>query len=173
MLKKVSFALATVSTSRFIDFAQRRNPEDVSGRLADAIIRGHGHEVTAKVILPDNKRMIQGFLEFVAEKNLADAVVYIGGTGLTPDDVTPDALLEIADKVIYGFGELFRQIVFRERGTRALLTRAVAIVFRGVIAFAVPGAPEAVETALKKLILPEIAHLVGHVKGIHEHGREG
>ena len=82
-----------------------------------------------------------------------------GGTGVAPRDVTPEAIEPLLDRVIPGFGELFRMLSYEEIGSAALLSRALAGIARGKVVFVLPGSRGAVQLALEKLILPELGHL--------------
>ena len=92
----------------------------------------------------------------------ANCIVFNGGTGLTDDDCTIEAVLPLLEKRIDGFGELFRMKSLQEIGTASMLSRAVAGVIRGKAIFCIPGSTPAVTLATKELILPEIAHILSH-----------
>ena len=68
-----------------------------------------------------------------------DCIITTGGTGLTGRDTTPEAVMEIADKTIEGFGELFRQISFSKIGTSAIQSRALAALINTTYVFCLPG----------------------------------
>jgi molybdenum cofactor biosynthesis protein B len=89
------------------------------------------------------------------------ALVLTGGTGVAPRDVTPDAVLPLLDRLIPGFGELFRALSFAEIGSAALLSRSLAGLRAGRVVFVLPGSRAAVTLAMEKLVLPELAHLAG------------
>ena len=88
-----------------------------------------------------------------------------GGTGVAPRDVTVEAIAPLFDKQLPGFGELFRALSFAEVGSAAYLSRASAGIAGGKPVFLLPGAPQAVELAMERLILPEAAHLVAQARG--------
>jgi molybdenum cofactor biosynthesis protein B len=67
------------------------------------------------------------------------------------------------EKVLPGFGELFRMLSFQEVGAAAMLSRATAGTYRGKVVFSTPGSPNAVQVAVEKLILPEINHLAWEI----------
>ena len=94
----------------------------------------------------------------------ADAVLVTGGTGVSPRDVTPEALAALGARPLPGFGELFRMLSFQEIGAAAMLSRADAGVIGGALVFLLPGSPAAVELAVTKLIAPELAHAVGQLR---------
>jgi len=86
-------------------------------------------------------------------------VILTGGTGVAPRDVTPDTVEPLLDRVVPGFGELFRALSYEEIGSAALLSRALAGLVSGRVVFVLPGSRGAVELAMQKLILPELGHL--------------
>jgi molybdenum cofactor biosynthesis protein B len=89
------------------------------------------------------------------------AVVLTGGTGVAPRDVTPETVEPLLERVIPGFGELFRTLSYEEIGSAALLSRALAGLRGGRVVFVLPGSRGAIRLALEKLILPELGHLAG------------
>ena len=89
------------------------------------------------------------------------AVVFTGGTGVAPRDVTPDTIEPLLERIVPGFGELFRMLSYEDIGSAALLSRALAGLARGRVVFVIPGSRGAVGLAMEKLIVPEIGHLAG------------
>jgi molybdenum cofactor biosynthesis protein B len=150
----LGFAVLTVTTSRSVE-------EDPSGdRIAD-LVEGDGHEVIARKAVADNYDDIQGTVDgFVSRENV-DAVVTTGGTGVTPDDVTPEAVRPLLDKELPGFGELFRRLSYEEIGTMVVGTRAVGGVSESTPVFCLPGSESAVRLGVEEIVLPEIGHLAG------------
>jgi molybdenum cofactor biosynthesis protein B len=90
--------------------------------------------------------------------------VFCGGTGIAPSDVTIETVLPFLEKVLPGFGEIFRFLSFEKIGSAAVLSRAVAGVVKGKAFFCIPGSPDAVRLCFEKLILPEAAHIVKHAR---------
>ena len=88
-------------------------------------------------------------------------MILTGGTGVAPRDQTPEAVEPLLDRVVPGFGELFRMLSYEEIGAAALLSRALAGLVGGRVVFVIPGSRGAVGLAMEKLILPEIGHLAG------------
>jgi len=95
----------------------------------------------------------------LASKNV-DAVIITGGTGLSRRDVTVESITPMLQKELPGFGELFRKVSFDTIGSPAILSRAIAGTIKGKAIFCLPGSPNAVQTALEKLILPELGHII-------------
>jgi len=96
--------------------------------------------------------------------NDVDAIVTCGGTGIGPTDVTIETVQPLLEKEILGFGEIFRTLGYEQIGSAVILTRALAGVSRGKVVFCIPGSPQAVSLCLKKLILPEVGHIVKHAR---------
>jgi molybdenum cofactor biosynthesis protein B len=152
--------VVVASTSRFQKFGPVRSPdnaEDLSGKVILEKIKAAGH--TARYsLLPD------GFvLREAVEKSDADAIVICGGTGLTHQDLTLEAIEPLFEKTLPGFGEIFRHKSLDEVGTRAMLTRAAAGVYHGRPVFCLPGSPGAARLGMD-LILAEIGHILGHIR---------
>lgn len=150
----VGIAVVTISSSRTIE-------EDASGDLLISAIEEAGYEVPTRELIPDNRDRIQETVASITSRDDVDAVVSTGGTGITPDDVTPEAIQPLCDKQLPGFGELFRQRSEAEIGTRTIASRAMAGVVDGVPVFCLPGSEDAVKLGISELILPQTAHLVG------------
>jgi molybdenum cofactor biosynthesis protein B len=145
----ISVAVITVTSSR--DTAS-----DESGALAREAIEAAGHEVSNSAVVPDDETAIRECVETTD----ADAIVTSGGTGLTPDDVTVDALKACFDREIPGFGEYVRRLSHEQIGTAAMLSRTTAGVVDGTVVYALPGNPDAVSLAIEEAVLPELEHAV-------------
>jgi len=153
----LSFAVVTVSDSR--------TPEnDTGGRTVRELVEGAGHSVSSSRIVPDEVGAILGALDELTAADNCDAIVFTGGTGFAPRDVTVDALSGRFDRTIEGFGELFRMLSHSEVGSAAMLSRATAGVVGERVVYALPGSPKAVRLAVEALILPETGHLLGQVR---------
>jgi len=98
----------------------------------------------------------------VAETD-ARVILFTGGTGIAPRDTTYDVISRKLEKVMPGFGELFRMLSYQEVGAAAMLSRATAGTYRGRLVMSMPGSPNAVQVAMDKLIMPEIQHLAWEV----------
>jgi len=155
---EISFGVVTVSTSRTL-------ANDESGDALVAAIEGDGHRVARRELVGDNKDEITAVVAALIEADDADAVVLTGGTGLSPEDVTVEAVRPLLDQEIPGFGELFRSLSFDDIGPRALLSRAFAGSKDGVPVFCLPGSTQAAQFGADRLILPTIGHVLGHCQG--------
>ena len=157
-------AVITVSTSRFTKYGKSETPEaaqDESGRVIIDLIEKAGHKTLYR-LLPDDRLLIEQCLVDVLAD--ADAAIFCGGTGLTPSDVTIEAVTPLLKKTIPGFGELFRLKSYEEIGTPSLLSRAMAGVIRDRVVFCIPGSPNAAKVAVGELIVPELGHIISHIR---------
>ena len=153
-LATVGAAVVTISTSRSLD-------DDPAGDAAVAAFEAAGHEIAIRELITDDYDGIQGRINSVARRDDVDCVVTSGGTGVTPDDVTIEAIKPLFDKELPGFGELFRRLSFEEIGTRVVATGATGGVIDGVPVFCLPGSENAVELGVGEIVVPEIGHLAG------------
>ena len=138
-----------------------RTPEtDASGALVRESLTAAGHEVVDYRIVPDEPELIRATLAGWTEDVAVQAILSYGGTGIASRDTTYDVVVSLLDKRPDGFGELFRTVSYAEIGAAAMLSRAVAGVYRGRVVVAMPGSQNAVRLAMTKLVVPELAHLV-------------
>ena len=137
---KVNIALLTVTDTRTFE-------NDKSGGILVNKIKEDDHNLIDRKICKDNKDDIKDIInEWLKEKNI-DVIITTGGTGLTGRDITPEALNDIADKHIPGFGEVFRNISLKTVGTSAIQSRACAVLSNGKYVFALPGSSGGVTDA--------------------------
>jgi molybdenum cofactor biosynthesis protein B len=150
----VAAAVVTVSSSRSTN-------EDPAGDYIAAAFEEAGHEVVVRELIDDDYDSVQGTVDRLARRKDTDAVVTTGGTGVTPDDVTPEAVRGVLAKRLPGFGELFRRLSYEEVGTRTVGSRATAGVASATPVFCLPGSENAVRLGVEEIILPEVGHLAG------------
>ena len=137
---QVNIALLTVTDTRTFD-------NDKSGSILVSKIKEDNHNLIDRKICKDNKKDIIIILkEWINQKDI-DVIITTGGTGLTGRDITPEAIEEIADKHIPGFGEIFRNISLKTVGTSSIQSRACAILANGKYIFALPGSSGGVTDA--------------------------
>jgi len=136
----VNIALLTVTDTRTFD-------NDKSGAILAEKIKEANHNLTDRKICKDNKEDIVLILKEWIKSSDIDVVITTGGTGLTGRDITPEAVEEIADKHIPGFGEVFRNISLKTVGTSAIQSRACAVLANGKYVFALPGSSGGVTDA--------------------------
>ena len=141
----INIAVLTISDSRTLE-------NDSSGNLLSKKIKKIGHNLyDRKIIIDDVKKIKKTILSWSKNLNI-DAIVTTGGTGLTGRDSTPEAIYEIADKIIEGFGELFRQISYKKIGASTIQSRALGAVIKGTYLFALPGSTNACKDAWDKIL---------------------
>lgn len=152
---------ATVVRCAVITISDTRTVEtDASGKLIRELVERAGHGVVHSEIVPDDSsRIRECVVNFCAQQN-CDVVLLTGGTGIAPRDVTYEAVVELLEKRLDGFGELFRMLSYQEIGAAAMLSRAVAGIRSKTAIFCMPGSVAAVRLAMEKLILPQLGHLV-------------
>jgi molybdenum cofactor biosynthesis protein B len=152
--------IITCSTSKFKELKIREETNDISGDLIQRLVTEAGHRVEGRRLISDSKPMIAKTTRQALASNTVDAVIITGGTGLSPRDVTIESITSLLTREIPGFGELFRKISYDAIGSAAMLSRATAGTAEGKVVFCLPGSPDAVQTALGKLILPELGHII-------------
>ena len=142
---KVNIALLTVTDTRTID-------NDKSGGILVNKIKEANHTLIDRKLCKDDKDEIIVILKEWLKNEKIDVIITTGGTGLTGRDITPEALEEIADKQIPGFGEVFRNISLKSVGTSAIQSRACAVLSNGKYVFALPGSSGGVTDAWEGIL---------------------
>lgn len=145
----LSLAILTVSDTRTED-------TDTSGRWLAEQAAASGHAIAAKRIVADDIYRIRAVVaEWIAEPGI-QAILTTGGTGVTGRDGTPEAIGVLFDKVLDGFGEVFRALSYQEIGTSTVQSRAVAGVANGTYVFCLPGSAGACRLGWERLIQPQL-----------------
>jgi molybdenum cofactor biosynthesis protein B len=150
-------AVITVSDTRTVE-------TDRSGQTIQQLLQAAGHRIHTYRLIRDEPDQIQAELNILSQQPDIDAILFNGGTGIAPRDTTYDAIEQLLEKNLPGFGELFRWLSYQEIGSRAIASRAVAGVFRSKLVFSIPGSTNAVILVMEKLILPELRHLVSQLQ---------
>ncbi len=154
-------AILTIS-----DKGSRGEREDRSGDAIRSLLSGQGAEVTEYAVVPDDLPSIAEVLSKWADENRADVILTTGGTGLAPRDVTPEATLRVADRLVPGFAEAMRAESLKKT-PHAVLSRAVAATRGRTLIINLPGSPRAVKECLA-VILPALPHAVETLTGVAE-----
>lgn len=166
-MNEYKICVITVSTSRYKQFKNDTKiplVEDASGTLIVESLNEKGYNNIVYSLISDDIDMIRESVN--RDCTDSDIIIITGGTGITPQDVTIEAVSPLFTKEMPGFGELFRMKSMADIGFAVMLSRAVAgIVAHNCIVFCLPGSTNAVKTGLD-IILPEIGHLVKHAQGI-------
>ena len=146
---KVNIALLTVTDTRTLK-------TDKSGNILVKKINKAGHNLIEREICKDSKKDIKKILKIWTKIKKIDVIITTGGTGLTGRDITPEAVDEIADKKIPGFGEIFRYISLSTVGTSSIQSRACAVLANGKYVFALPGSSGGVTDAWEKILVHQL-----------------
>jgi len=145
----INICILTISDSR-------SETNDKSGKLLSKRIKSAKHIVYEKKIVKDDVSLIIKQLKQWAKLKDVDVIITTGGTGLTGRDSTPEAIKKISDKIIDGFGELFRQISYKKIGTSAIQSRAIAGIYKGKYVFTLPGSPSACKDAWDEILIYQL-----------------
>lgn len=147
--KPQRFAIVTVSDTRTLE-------TDKSGALLQQKLEEAGHSCSQRLIVVDEVVKIQEQVRSLLAGNDAESIIVTGGTGVTPRDVTPEALEPLFDKALPGFGELFRALSYEEIGAACIQSRATAGMAQGKIIWGLPGSTGACRLAMDSIILPQM-----------------
>jgi molybdopterin adenylyltransferase len=147
--RPLNIAVLTVSDSRSL-------ADDRSGDLLVERLTAAGHRLADRALVVDDADRIAARLGAWIDDPAIDVVISTGGTGVTGRDVTPEALERVAEKLIPGFGELFRMISWQKIGSSALQTRATAGVAKGTYLFALPGSPGACKDGWDEILATQL-----------------
>jgi molybdenum cofactor biosynthesis protein B len=162
--KQLKFAVFVCSTSRYQELQKGEKITDVSGDTIEALLKNAGHIVLSKEIIADDKSQIAEAVKTVLNSLELDAAIFCGGTGIARKDVTIETVQPFLEKVLPGFGEIFRRLSYDKVGSAAVISRAMAGVAKGKVLFCIPGSPDAVRISVEMLILPESPHIVRHIR---------
>lgn len=150
-------AIVTISNSRAIE-------DDDSGRLIKELLIKNNHDVVEHVVIRDDLDEIRNKIDYLIKKENLNLIITNGGTGLSKNDVTIEAVKSLFDKKMISFNPLFSKLSYDEIGSAALMSRATAGIVDGKVIFCLPGSPKACELGMNKLIIPEIGHIIKHLR---------
>jgi molybdenum cofactor biosynthesis protein B len=155
--RDIKIAIVSVSTTRKL-------AEDKSGAWIKKQAKKEGFEVVIHQTVTDDIEAIKELTEHITEKISPNAVIMSGGTGISPKDVTIEAVRPMFEKELTAFGVLFAQLSFDQIDSAAILSRATAGIIRNSIVFCMPGSIKACKLACSELIFPELGHLIKHMR---------
>jgi molybdenum cofactor biosynthesis protein B len=158
-VKTVKCFVITVSDTRNVS-------TDQSGQLIKELLASEGHKVLGYRIVKDDPTEVEKLLRHALLCDDVEAVLLTGGTGISPRDGTYEVVSHLLDKQISGFGEIFRFLSYQDIGSSAVMSRAQAGVAAGKIVVSLPGSRGAVDLGMRRLVLPELGHMVSQVHGI-------
>jgi len=150
-------AVVTLSDTRTLQ-------NDASGKRIVDLLREQSHDVLDHRLIPDDGPGFKLVLNDLLARTDLDAILTTGGTGISKRDQAISVIESVIESPLPGFGELFRMISWDQIQSGAMLSRAVAGIARGKVIFAMPGSTAAVDLAMKKLILPELRHILHEIR---------
>ena len=145
------------------DKGSERKREDESGQIAARILEKEGYTIVRRKVIPDNRRQIADTLVEWADKDSLSLIVTSGGTGLSPTDVTPQAMKDVIEYEVPGFAEAMRAESLKKT-PHAMLSRAMAGVRRKCLIINLPGSPGGVKDNLS-VVLPALKHGLSKLGG--------
>ena len=148
----VSCFVLTVSDSRTLE-------TETSGKAIAELLSAAGHTVVDRLVVEDEPDEVRHIVRTEIERDRVKVIITTGGTGITRRDSTYEALVDLFDKRLDGFGELFRMLSFEEIGSAAMMSRATAGIVGRCALFLLPGSEAAVRLAMIRLIIPELGHV--------------
>lgn len=134
----------------------RTDANDSSGKALLERATEAGHRVVEKKIVPDNIYQIRAVVSQWLAEPTVDVVISTGGTGVTGRDGTPEAVTPLLDKVLDGFGEIFRMLSYHDIKTSTIQSRAIAGVANATYVFCLPGSSGACRTAWDSIIKEQL-----------------
>lgn len=150
-LVAVNVAVLTVSDTRTVE-------TDTSGQYIADRLAEVGHRIVGRQIVNDGELVIRAQLALWIADPGVDVVIATGGTGVTPRDVTPEALAPLVTKPIPGFGELFRWLSYGEIGASTVQSRAEAALCGSTFVFLLPGSTSGVRLGIEKILVAQLDH---------------
>lgn len=157
MKNKFQVGIITIS-----DRSARGEREDLAGPLIEEMMTEAGYEIVKKEIIPDEKELIKENLIKMAEEDIG-LILTTGGTGLYERDVTPEATIEVSEKLVPGIPEAMRAYSAKITN-RAYLSRAQAGIRKKSLIINLPGSPKAVRENIEA-ILPFLDHGLEILRG--------
>jgi len=154
------FTLGILTVS---DRGSRGEREDESGKAIRELLAPLNARAVKYDIVPDEREVISGRLRQWADEEGIDLIVTTGGTGLSPRDVTPEATLDVVERIALGFVEAMRAESLKKT-PRAMLSRAVAGIRGRSLIINLPGSPRGVRECLE-VILPALPHAIEVLRG--------
>ena len=153
----VNICIVTVSTTRNVD-------TDKSGQWIKKQCEKEGHKIADYRIVTDERNAITKLLSSLIRTHGPDIIIVNGGTGISPTDVTIEAVKPLLAKELTAFASIFAKLSFEQIDSAAILSRAMAGVIHQTVIFCLPGSLNACKLACIEMIFPEIKHIVAHLQ---------
>jgi len=142
----------------------RTTANDTGGRAICELLEHAGHGISGHAIVRDEPLEVAELVREQLDDPKTDVIITTGGTGISARDTTFEAVTDLIEKQLDGFGELFRMLSFNDIGAAAMMSRATAGTIDRKAIFVLPGSPAAVRLAMEKLIIPELGHIVQQLR---------
>ncbi len=159
---KPRFTVVTVSTSRSRELRERGHYLDPSGDVAQSYLERSGLVLNSRSVVPDDEEELREAVLRAVHKEGSDLVVFVGGTGIAVKDLTIEAISPLFDKALTAFSSLFTLLGYAESGSDILMSRATAGIIGRSVVFCLPGATEAIQLAMEKIVVPQVLHILHH-----------
>ena len=164
-LEKLNYGIVTVSSSRFQKYGDVTHPseaEDISGCFLISYLKKNNQTVMEYSLVEDSVLDIRNAILSFIDSGV-DVVITTGGTGLSPKDVTIEAVVPIIEKEMPGFGELFRYRSLEKISTSVIMTRTMAGISNKSCIFCIPGSTDACTIGIE-IIIEEAGHIIKHAR---------
>jgi len=155
-LKNIKMGIVTISSTRTME-------NDKSGAWLSKYIEKQGHTLQAYLIVPDDKDVIISTMNSLIEEQKIQLIIFSGGTGISPYDLTIESVKPFFEKELTSFSSIFAMLSFEQIDSAAILSRATAGIIKKTVVFCLPGSLNAVKLACKNLIFPESGHILKHI----------
>ncbi len=138
------------------DKGSKGEREDLSGKVIEEILIKSNYSIESYNIIPDEQNIIEEYLIRLSDEKKVNLILTTGGTGFSKRDVTPEATINVATKLVPGISEAIRQMSM-EITKRAMLSRAASVIRNNTLIVNLPGSPKAVRESLE-YIITELDH---------------
>ncbi|MBD3227568.1 MAG: molybdenum cofactor biosynthesis protein [Candidatus Lokiarchaeota archaeon] len=160
----LKYSIIIISDSRYKQVINNEVVDDLTIPRVKNILNKNKQHIESIDIIPDDIKFIKNKINQLIKESKSDIIITSGGTGIGKRDVTIEAMSSLYEKELPGFGELFRRLSFDQVGVPSILSRAKAGIFKNILIFNLPGNPNAVELALKEIIIPMAPHSISMIR---------
>ena len=164
--RPLNIAVLTISDTRSIQ-------TDTSGSYLVDVLQEAGHRLYQRELVKDDIYMMRAMVSaWIADREV-EVIITTGGTGFTGRDSTPEALSPLFDKVVEGFGELFRQLSYEDIGTSTVQSRCLGGLANRTAIFCLPGSTGACQLGWEQILQPQLDSRTGPCNFVQHVGPEG
>lgn len=154
----LSFSLLIISDSRYQQLKMNQEISDLTIPIVKELLLKHNHKILSVDIIPDEPESLKETIKTVINTYNPNIIITSGGTGINKRDITIETMKQLFTKELPGFGELFRNLSYKQIGSTAILSRSTAGIYLNTLIFCLPGSPKAVELAITEIILKVVPH---------------